>query len=118
MKEKLTDELRQMYKEARRWWDNQVDYVKLTAAEKFTILVSALVVGAICMFVGTIALVIFSFALAEVFRTFLSPALAYVCVGGIFLLLVALILILRRPLVLNPIARFITRLILDRTDRD
>ena len=116
MKEKLTDELRAMWREARRWWTNEVEYIKLTAAEKFTILMSALVVGAICMFVGTIALVIFSFALVEVFRNFLSPALAYTCVGGIFVLMLVLLYLLRRPLVYNPIARFITRLILDKTE--
>lgn len=113
MKDKLTDELRQMFAEGRKWWDNQVDYVKLTLAEKFTLLMSALVVGAICMFIGTIALVILSFTLVEVFNSFLSPALSYLCVGGIYILLIVVIFLLRKPLVYNPIARFITRLILD-----
>ncbi|MCM1290952.1 MAG: hypothetical protein NC201_00940 [Prevotella sp.] len=115
MKDKLTDEVRLLYVEARKWWHNQVDYVKLTAAEKFTILVSALVVGAVCMFISTIALVLFSFALVEVFKDFLCPALAYTCVGGVFIILCILIVIFRRPLVLNPIARFITRLIIDKS---
>lgn len=116
MKDKVTDEMRSMMAEARRWWHNQVNYVKLTASEKFTILMSALVVGAVCMFIGTIALVIFSFALVELFREFLSPPLAFTCVGGIFVLIIVFVFLLRKPLVYNPIARFITKLILDKAD--
>lgn len=116
MKDKITEEMRTMYREGIRWWKKEVEYVKLTAAEKFTILISAMVVGAVCSFIGVLALILFSFALVEVFQTFMCPALAYLSVGGVFVVLLLVIYALRKVLVINPLARFITKLIINKKE--
>lgn len=108
------DQFKDLVGQSKEWLRLEVEYYKLTAAEKFTVLMSSLIIGAICMFVGVICLVLFAFALVEVFKLFLSPALSFVCVGGIFLLLVVVLFLLRKPLLLNPIAKFITRLIISK----
>lgn len=116
MKENLTDELKNIFSEGKRWWGLELEYLKLTAAEKATVMMSAMVVGGVCMFIAVLSLILFAFALVEVFRTFLCPALAYTCVGGIFVLVLVVIYLLRKQLIIDPIARFITKLIIDRKE--
>lgn len=113
MKHKITDEIKEMLLQAKCWLQSETTYIKLTVAEKLTLLLSALVVGAVCLLIGMIVLGLFSIALVDVFRTFLSPWLAYLCVGGIEILLMIIVVFLRKPLVINPISKFITKLFLD-----
>ena len=112
MKQKLTDELKEILAQSKDWVKLEVEYVKLTAAEKLTVLISALVIGAVCLLLGTVALMMFSFALAELFDMFMPRALAFVATGGVVLLLTLCFYLLRKPLLLNPIARLISRLII------
>ncbi|MDE7081894.1 MAG: phage holin family protein [Muribaculaceae bacterium] len=118
MKDNITDQLKGVYDTARRWISLEIQYAKLTAAEKITILLSTLILGAVCMLLGMVILILFSFSLVDLFKTFLHPALAYLSVGGILVVLIALIVILRRPLLENPISRLISKLILEIKPRD
>ncbi len=115
MKDNIIDHIKEIFKQSQIWLKLEVEYVKLTAAEKFTILLSTLILGAIILLIAMVAVILLSFALADVFKIFLSPAFAYLCVAGILLILILLIFIFRRPLLINPIARFITKLFCDNT---
>ncbi|MEZ3518768.1 MAG: phage holin family protein [Muribaculaceae bacterium] len=118
MKDNITDQLKGVVDSTRRWISLEIEYAKLTATEKITILLSTLILGAVCMLLGMVILILFSFSLVDLFKTFLHPVLAYLCVGGILALLIALIIILRRPLLENPISRLISKLILEIKPRD
>lgn len=118
MKENITDQIRNIYDNGRQWLKLEIEYAKLTATEKISILLSTLILGAICILLGMVILILFSFSLVDLFKTFLSPVLAYLSVGGILILLMALIVILRRPLLENPVSRLISKLILDIKPRD
>ena len=118
MKDNITDQLKGVVDSTRRWISLEIEYAKLTATEKITILLSTLILGAVCMLLGMVLLILFSFSLVDLFKTFLHPVLAYLCVGGILALLIALIIILRRPLLENPISRLISKLILEIKPRD
>lgn len=110
MKEKLSDEIKDLFAQSKEWVALEVEYAKLTVAEKFTVLVSAMIIGAICLAMGIVVLTMAMFAVVEVFRLMMPPWLAYLAVGGIICVLVLLIYLMRRPLILNPIAKFITKL--------
>lgn len=112
MKESLTQEIRDIFSQSRKWVELQVEYTKLTAAEKVTIMTSAFVVSAICMLLGMVVVILLSMSLTDVFKMFMVPALAYLTVSGILVLLIILIYIFRRALIYNPIARYMTRLLL------
>ncbi len=43
MKEKLTDERKELFTQGRDWVKLEVEYAKLTVAEKFTILASTMI---------------------------------------------------------------------------
>lgn len=114
MKEKLTDELKDILAQGRDWVKLEVEYAKLTVAEKFTVLLSAMIIGAICLLMGMVVLILLSLSLVELFKIMMVPALAYLAVSGIICLLILILYLLRNPLLLNPIARFITRLLINK----
>lgn len=114
MKEKLTDELKDILAQGRDWVKLEVEYAKLTVAEKFTVLLSAMIIGAICLLMGMVVLILLSLSLVELFKMMMIPALAYLAVSGIICLLILILYLLRNPLLLNPIARFITRLLINK----
>lgn len=113
MKENLTDQIKTIYDSGKRWLELEIQYAKLTATEKLTVLMSTLILGAVCLLLGMVLLILFSFSLVDLFKTFLSPPLAYLCVGGIIILLMLLIVLLRRPLLENPISCLLSKIILD-----
>lgn len=112
MKESFTQEVRQIFDQSRTWVELQIEFAKLTAAEKVTIMTSACVVGAICGLLAVVVIILLSLALVDVFRLIMAPALAYLSVCGVLLVLIILIYAFRRILVYNPIARYMTRLLL------
>ena len=113
MKTKITDDLKEMLSQGISWAKLEVEYLKLTAAEKIIILVSMLVIGAVFLLLLLPAVLMFLFALAQVFIDFMPVALAYVCVGGIVLLVLGILLMFRKQLVINPVAKFISKVLLE-----
>ena len=113
MKEKITDDLKTIFLQSKEWVKLEVQYAKLTGAEKFTVLMSTLIMGAVCLLLGFVVIILWGFSLAELFKLMMAPALAYLSSGGCILLILLLVYLLRKPLLLNPLARFITRLIFE-----
>lgn len=114
MKDKLTDEIKDLFSQSRDWIKLEVEYAKLTLAEKFTILASAMIIGAVCLLMGMVVLILLAFALVEVFKMLMAPGLAYLSVAGVICILIVLLYVMRKPILLNPIARFITRLFINK----
>ena len=117
MKTKLTDEIKELLAQSVNWAKLEVEYLKLTAAEKIIILVSMMVIGAVFLVLLLPVVLMFLFALAQVFIDFMPVALAYVCVGGIVLLMLGILVIFKKPLVINPVAKFISKVLLDNQDK-
>lgn len=114
MKSKITEDLKEILSQSVNWAKLEIEYVKLTAAEKIIILMSAMIIGAIFMILLLPVILMFLFALAQVFVDFMPTALAYVCVGGIVLLILLILYIFRKELVVNPVAKFISKLLLEK----
>lgn len=98
--------------ELKQWLTIEMEYLKMTAAEKASVLLSSLILVIVLFIVGMVVLIVFAFALVDLFNLFMPHALACVTVGGILLLLIGLLYLLRIPLVVNPITRLITKLFL------
>lgn len=113
MKPKLTDEIKELFAQSINWAKLEVEYLKLTAAEKLIILVSMMVIGAVIMLLFLPMILMFLFALAQVFISFMPVAVAYVCVGGIVLIFLGFLILFRKPLVINPVAKFISKVLLE-----
>ena len=104
--------MRSIVSEIKEWLTVELDYMKLTAAEKLSVLVSSLILVIVLFIVFMVVLIVFAFALVDLFCLFMPHALACVTVGGILLLLIGLLYILRVPIVINPVTRLITKLFL------
>lgn len=113
MKPKITDEIKELFTQSVNWAKLEIEYLKLTAAEKIIILISMMVIGVVVLLLLLPAILMFLFALAQVFIGFMPVAVAYVSVGGIVLILLSVLVIFRKHLVINPVAKFISKVLLD-----
>lgn len=109
---KVTDEVRSVVSDVKDWLSLEIDYMKLTAAEKVSVLVSTLILVIVLFIIFMVVLILFAFALVDLFNLFMPHSLACVSVGGILLLLIGCLFLLRNKLVVNPITKLITKLFL------
>ncbi len=111
MKSKIMDEIKRLVAISKRFIMLNIEYAKLTAAEKFTMLAGMMAIGILCLACSCFILIFLGFACVELFKLFMTPALAYLSTAGIFLVIVVLLILLRKPLVVTPISRMITRIL-------
>lgn len=114
MKDKFTDEIKEIIHNSVNWAKYEVQYAKLTAAEKMTVLGTAVAIGAVVMMLAIVVLLMLSFALKGVFQMWMATPLAYLCVAGVWILFILIVFLFRKKLISDPIAKFITRLFFDK----
>lgn len=111
---KILDELQNIIQQGKTWVSLEMEYAKLSLAEKLTILMTTLIIGFICLLLGMVVLILLGLALVEVFKLFLAPGLAYLSVAGVILVILLLLWLFRQPLLLNPLAKMLTRILIDK----
>ena len=104
--------MKSVVSEIKEWLTVEMEYLKLTTAEKLSVLVSSLILVIVLFIVFMVVLIVFAFALVDLFNLFMPHALACVTVGGILLLFIGLLYLMKTPLVINPVTRLITKLFL------
>lgn len=114
MKGKLFEEIKELFSQSINWAKLELEYIKLTAAEKIIVLFSVTILGAVFMLLLLPLIMLLLLALVGVFRQLMSAPLAYLCVGGIVMLIILLVYIFKRQLIVNPVAKFISRLFLEK----
>lgn len=85
---------------------------RLSLAEKLTRLLSAVALCALLTIVGTVALVFVSLAIGMALADAIDPLWSFVIVAGFYIILMVVLVLCRTSLLVNPIARFISRLVL------
>ncbi|MBD5255796.1 MAG: hypothetical protein HDS53_06995 [Barnesiella sp.] len=88
------------------------EYTRLTVAEKATILLSMVALAVIMFFAGAAVIFFLSVALSHLLAQSVGTVWSSVIVAGIYLFIVLVVFAFRKQLIINPISRFITRLIL------
>lgn len=114
MKSNLIDEIRSIFEQSKSWVQLEVEYAKLTIAEKLTMLMTSLILGFVCLLFGMVILIILALSLSELYKTLMCPSLAYLSTAGSIAVLIGLLFIFKKPLLLNPIARLMTRVFFDK----
>lgn len=104
-------QIKELLKLGKRYVRLQTDCIRLTAAEKLTVLFSSLALGLIGILLGALCVVLLAMSAVCAFGEMMAPWLAYLCVAGIVGLLVILLIGFRKHLIVNPIARLISKLI-------
>lgn len=90
-----------------------IEDARLAAAEKLTVLLSAVAFFGLLIIVGVVALVFISIGIGQFLTATVAPVWAYTYIAGFYVLVFIALLVFRRALFVDPIARFITRLIVE-----
>ncbi len=110
---------KKLFNEARKYFSLEWDYTKLTAVEKMAVLLSSIAFLAVVIILGT-------FALAYVFSALIDVlAVALGCTWGAQLIAAAILLVLllvvfafKKQLIVDPVARFVSKLFLKPDDNE
>lgn len=89
-----------------------INNVQLTICEKLTILLSAGVMLCVAIVMASIALFFFMLGFVELFSLYMPVYMSYFIVSVMSLVIGSVVYFFRKKLILNPMARFLTRLIL------
>lgn len=114
---KNIESIQKLFAEIKNYISLQKELLRLTAAEKATTVITLAVVAVAFLFLGSFIFLFCACALALYLSSLLNNyAAGFGITAGVLLLLVLLILLFRRQLVINPIARIMTKSIVDKKD--
>ena len=97
----------------RRYLKLLIEDARLTAAEKLTILFSTVSLFALVVIVGVVALVFVSIGIGHLLAETIAPVMAYLYIAGFYILVLIAMIVFKRQLFIDPICRFVTRLIVE-----
>lgn len=108
-----TSQLQSLWTEIKEIVKLNVDYARLTAAEKATVLLSTMAI-ALLAFVA-VSSVLFFISLGLVMLLAKSTGIFGACMimAGIYAVILTVAIVLRKQLLIDPIARFVSRLFLN-----
>ena len=92
-----------------------IESIRLSSAERLTLLLAAIAVAAIATILGTAVIFFLSVGAAHVLAT-VTPLGAYFIIAGFYAVLLVALFIFRRTLIVDPVARLITRLLVSPPD--
>lgn len=87
-----------------------IDYARLTAAEKLTMLLTMLSFSLLAFVLISLIMFFLSLAIVRCIASEVGMIWAYFIMCGFYVLLFALAFAFRKQLIINPIARFVSRL--------
>ena len=110
---------KKLISEARKYFSLEWDYTKLTAVEKMAVLLSSIAFVAVVIIISTFALAYVFSALISVLATALGCTWgAQLIAAGILLLLLLVVFAFKRQLIVDPVARFVSKLFLKPDDNE
>ncbi len=89
-----------------------LEYAKLTGAEKLTMLLGVATLGLLVILITSVVVFMVSLGLTVLLAKSTGMFGACMIMAGIYLVLVVVLYFLRKQLVLDPIARFVSTLIM------
>ena len=110
---------KKLFTEARKFFALEWDYTKLTAVEKLAVLLSATAFIAVVIIIATFAIHYLFSALISVLTTALGCSWgAHLIAVGILLVLLLIVFAFKRQLIVDPVARFVSKLFLKPEDNE
>lgn len=90
-----------------------VESLRLKATDKLTVLLSSIAYVGVMLALGIVCLVFISIGIGHLLSDSIEPHLAYLFIAGFYLLLFVLAILLRRRIFVDPISRFMSRLLVE-----
>lgn len=106
------NQVQSLWERIKRLVTLKFEYTRLTVAEKATVLLSSVALAVIMFFAGAAVLFFLSVALSHLLAESVGMVWSSVIVAGIYLIALLIVVAFRKQLIVNPISKFITRLIL------
>ncbi len=91
----------------------KIENAKLIAAEKLTVLFENILFAILIFLLGVCCMGFIAFAIVHFLSEVMEPGWAYLIVAGLYGIVLALVIKFKRQLIGNPLARLISRLIID-----
>jgi ascorbate-specific PTS system EIIC-type component UlaA len=110
---------KKLFTEARRFFSMEWGYTKLTAVEKLAVLLSAVAFVAVVIIIATFVMHHLFTALIGVLASALGCAWgAHLIAAAILLVLLLVVFAFKRQLIVDPVARFVSKLFLKPEDNE
>ena len=90
-----------------------IEDTRLNVAEKLTRLMSAVAIAAILLFLAVVTLVFLSLGISMALSEVMKPLWAFIIVAGFYMVLCVVLIVARKQLIVDPIARFLSKLLLN-----
>ena len=111
--------IRRLASSFKRYLSYQETYIKLTLTEKLSLLLTALILGAIIFVIGVIAIIFMALTLSAALHAWTGSAcLGHAIVALLFIGLCVLLFAKRKTWIEAPLMIFFSNLLLDNTDDD
>lgn len=104
-----TNGFQRIFSQGKEYVELKVKYARLTVAEKLSVMLSSALIILILVLAFSIAMFFISAALVSVMSESVGSAWSCAIMGGAYLIVVVLFIAFRKPLVVNPVTRFVTR---------
>lgn len=101
-----------LWEVARRYFSLNVENIKLTATEKITMVLSAMVLIMAGVLLGVTLLFFIALALVQFLAPYVGTGWAFMIMAGFVAILGAVVFVMRNTLIVNPVSRFISRVLL------
>ncbi len=104
------DNYQQIWDMIKRLFNLKTENFKLTMSQKLTLFLGTTALAMIGLILGALVIAFLSLALARFLADIMPLYCGYLIAAGVLVLLFIIIYSVRRKLILNPLARFISRL--------
>lgn len=105
---------KELWSECKKYITLQLEYLKLTAVEKVTVLLSAMTFVGIIIVLSACVIFFLSSAFVSWLDTIINCTwLANVITSIIVLILMIIVLCFKKSLIINPVTKFVTKLFLN-----
>lgn len=91
----------------------KVEFIRLKTTEKLTIILAAIAFYAVAMTLGLVCVIFLSIGLGKLLAEAMAPYAAYWIIAAIYLVAFVLVFVLKRQIFVDPIARFMSRLLVE-----
>ena len=110
---------KKLFNEARKYFSLEWDYTKLTAVEKLAVLLSSIAFIAVIIIIAAFALHYLFSALISVMASAMGCTWgAQLIAVGILLVLMLVVFAFKRQIIVDPVARFVSKLFLKPEDNE
>lgn len=114
----ISDSIQSIASGVRRLGLLYVEKARLQATEKVTILLSTIAFTATMLALALILMVFITIGVGHLLATTVAPHLAYLIVAAFYLLVIIILIAMRRRIFIDPIARFMSRLLVQAPESD